>query len=66
VRKSAHAQRRRKGGWLRTTIALVLAAVAVAIAAFVGAEVSTGHGYASWQDKASSLVRSVGMGPALD
>jgi hypothetical protein len=62
----AHAQRRRKGEWLGTTIALFLAAVAVAIAAFVGAQLSTGHGYASWQDKASSLVRSVGMGPVLD
>jgi hypothetical protein len=50
----------------RTTIASVLAAVAVAIAAVVGAQVSTGHGYASWQDRASSLVRSVGMGPVLD
>ena len=62
----AHGQRRPPREWLDTTIALLLAAVAVAIAAFVGARVSTGDGYTSWQDKASSVVRSVGLGSVLD
>jgi hypothetical protein len=46
--------------------ALLLAAVAVTTAAFVGTRVSTGDGYTSWQDRASSIVRSVGLGSVLD
>ena len=52
--------------WVSTTVAVVLTAVLVAIASFVGTRVSVGEGPASWQDKASSLVRSVGLGSPLD
>ena len=62
----AHGQRRRRSEWLDTTIAVLLAAIAVASAAFVGMRVSTGDGYTSWQDKASSVVRAVGLGSVLD
>jgi hypothetical protein len=46
--------------------ALMLAAVAVIVAAAVGIQVSTGDGYAPWQDKAASLLRTAGLGPVLD
>lgn len=52
--------------WLGTTIALTLAAVAVATAVFLGTRVSTGDGYATFQDKASSVIRNVGLGSVLD
>jgi len=52
--------------WRSTTVALMLAAVAVAVASLVGVGVSTGGGYAPWQDRASSLARSVGLGSVLD
>ncbi|MDT5058541.1 MAG: hypothetical protein QOF66_6907 [Mycobacterium sp.] len=64
--RRARGQERRLGEWLNTTVALTLAAVAVAIAAFVGTQVSTGQGYTPWQDRASSLVRRVGLGSVLD
>jgi hypothetical protein len=49
-----------------TMSALLLAAVAVAAASVVGVEVSTGNGYAPWQDQASTLARSVGLGSVFD
>ena len=52
--------------WFETTVALVLAAVAIAIATFLSFQVSTGPGYATWPDKVSALARSVGLGPVLD
>jgi hypothetical protein len=64
--RRARGQERRPGEWLNTTVALTLAAVAVAIAAFVGTQAATGHGYAPWQDRASSLVRRAGLGSVLD
>src|SRR5262245_23934705 len=48
------------------TLALVLTAVAVAMAAFSGTRGSTGDGHASRQDKASALVRAVGLGSVAD
>jgi hypothetical protein len=56
----------RQQEWVSTMVAVVLTTVLVAIAAFVGTRVPAGGDNVSWQDRASSLVRSVGLGSVLD
>jgi hypothetical protein len=75
VRSGGHAEHRgntdvRTGGhrgrrW--TVFAAVL--VVIASAVFMGTlfvQMAVAPGYATWQDKTSTLLRAVGMGPALD